>query len=206
MRGLPACGKSHTARELAGEHGVVCETDAYFHSEVGDDPEHYDYHEELLEESRRWNFERFARAVDAGAHPVVVDRGGGRSLETQKYARLAIEHGYEVRLAEPTSPWWNEIAVLLKYKRYTKPVLMEWAAVLTKMSRATHRVPETDIRRRMSRWKHDLTVQEILDFDPERGRARKRKRSTSRRDAEAASSGADPASDITAHATKTGSQ
>ena len=53
MRDLPACGKSHTARELVGEHGVVCETDAFFCSEVGDDPEHYDYRKELLEEARR---------------------------------------------------------------------------------------------------------------------------------------------------------
>ncbi len=175
MRGLPSCGKSHAARELAGEHGVVCETDAYFYSEVGDDPEKYDYRKELLEEARRWNFERFARAVDAGVHPIIVDRGAGRSLETQKYARHAIEHGYEVRLAEPTSAWWNEIAVLLKYKRYTKPILNQWSAILAKKSRATHRVPESKIRRRIARWKHDLTVEEILEFDPERERARKRK-------------------------------
>ncbi|MBI2479880.1 MAG: hypothetical protein HYV60_14985 [Planctomycetia bacterium] len=30
MRGLPACGKSHTTRRLAGEQGIVLETDHYF--------------------------------------------------------------------------------------------------------------------------------------------------------------------------------
>ena len=36
MRGLPCCGKSHTARKLAGDQGVVLETDEYFYHCVGD--------------------------------------------------------------------------------------------------------------------------------------------------------------------------
>jgi len=35
MRGLPSSGKSHTARQLAGQTGIVCETDA---GPAGDDP------------------------------------------------------------------------------------------------------------------------------------------------------------------------
>ena len=46
MRGLPACGKSHRARRLAGPDGVVLETDAYFYTQVGDDPASYDYRDE----------------------------------------------------------------------------------------------------------------------------------------------------------------
>lgn len=30
MRGLPACGKSHRAKRLAGDKGIVLETDQYF--------------------------------------------------------------------------------------------------------------------------------------------------------------------------------
>ncbi len=50
MRGLPACGKSFTARQLAGESGIVLETDQYFYAEVGEDPRRYDYDDELLPE------------------------------------------------------------------------------------------------------------------------------------------------------------
>ena len=57
MRGLPSSGKSHTARKLAGQTGIVCETDEYFYTHLGDDPARYDYRPELLEEARQWNFE-----------------------------------------------------------------------------------------------------------------------------------------------------
>ena len=54
MRGLPACGKSHRARRLAGADGVVLETDQYFYTQVGEDPGHYDYDKELLPRARQW--------------------------------------------------------------------------------------------------------------------------------------------------------
>lgn len=34
MRGLPGCGKSHRVKRLAGEQGVVMETDEYFQTSV----------------------------------------------------------------------------------------------------------------------------------------------------------------------------
>lgn len=63
MRGLPACGKSHTARRLAGERGIVLETDQYFYTQVGDDPAKYDYSEAMLPAAREWNLARFRDAV-----------------------------------------------------------------------------------------------------------------------------------------------
>ncbi|MCA9202230.1 MAG: AAA family ATPase, partial [Planctomycetales bacterium] len=66
MRGLPACGKSYTARRLAGATGVILETDQYFYLQVGDDPASYDYSEERLPAARQWNFNRFRRAIAAG--------------------------------------------------------------------------------------------------------------------------------------------
>lgn len=47
IRGLPSCGKSFTARKLAGDGGIVLETDQYFYTKVDDDPARYDYREEL---------------------------------------------------------------------------------------------------------------------------------------------------------------
>ncbi len=166
MRGLPCCGKSQTARRLAGAHGVVCETDAYFETEVGTDPNRYDYDAALLPTARAWNFERFCAAVDAGRSPVIVDRGNSLSAESQRYARYAVGNGYKVELREPDSPWWQEIRVLLKYKQITGVILVEWAKRLAEMSARGHRVPAHDIARKMSKWKWDLTVQEILDYAP----------------------------------------
>jgi len=166
MRGLPSSGKSHTADRLAGASGLVCETDAYFYQCVGEDPGSYDYRADLLDEARDWNFERFREGIGEGTSPIVVDRGNSLAPETQRYARYAIDHGYRVELREPDSEWWQEIRVLLKYKRHTWPVLRKWAEVLALLSSRTHRVPQAVIERRMARWRIGLTVQDILDLDP----------------------------------------
>jgi hypothetical protein len=164
MRGLPSCGKSYTAIRLAGEQGVVLETDQYFYTHVGDNPEVYDYDRRRLPDAREWNFQRFCEAVQASRSPVVVDRGNGLNLETQRYANFAVEHGYQVQLREPESEWWQEIRVLLKYKQQTREILDQWAERLAEISRGTHRVPVTTIRSWMRNWKWDLTVEQILEY------------------------------------------
>jgi len=169
MRGLPCCGKSYTARKLAGQTGVICETDEYFHTQVGQDPSEYDYQKNLLPLAQQWNFERFQEALRAGHSPIVVDRGNSFNLESHRYARLAADHGYRVELAEPESPWWQEIRVLLKYKSVTRPILYRWAEKLAEMSRAHHRVPESTIRRWMDHWRWDVTVEDILNYEPPDG-------------------------------------
>ncbi len=167
MRGLPGCGKSFTARRLAGPEGVVLETDQYFHTEVGDDPCHYDYRKELLPKAREWNFARFKEAISSSVSPIIVDRGNGLNLETRVYAAHAVEHSYEVQFAEPESPWWHELRVLLKYKDHVSDELLNtWAKRLANSTRAGHRVPSATIRRWMARWKFDLTVHDILALKP----------------------------------------
>ena len=163
MRGLPSCGKSRKARELAGLEGIVCETDEFFEVESGGKTV-YKYDADRLVEARDWNFQRFCDAATDGHFPIVVDRGNGLNLETQRYARFAVDHGYTVALAEPDSPWWQEIRVLLKYRPYTNPVLDDWADRLTQMNRRTHRTPEKTIRRWMAKWDNDVTVARILRY------------------------------------------
>lgn len=167
MRGLPACGKSHMARRLAGAEGLVLETDQYFYTQVGDDPASYDYSDELLPKARQWNFARFCAAIERDVSPIIVDRGNGLNPETREYAAYAVQHGYEVQLAEPDSSWWQELRVLLKYKHYVADELFDaWAKKLADATRDTHRVPTSTIRRWMSRWRYDLTIDDILDCEP----------------------------------------
>ncbi len=153
------------AREqLAGAMGMVCETDEFFHTQVGDSSKDYSYVADRQQEARDWNFDRFTLAVDANVSPVVVDRGNGLNMETQRYARYAVVAGYTVLIAEPDSPWWQEIRVLLKYKEYTMPVLEKWAETLAKKNRTTHRTPAKTIRRWMQNWRSDVTVDAILNY------------------------------------------
>ena len=165
MRGLPCTGKTFTARRLAGDSGLVCETDEFFHTQVGEDPAIYSYDPALMESAREWNFERFREAVERGVSPVVVDRGNGLGLESRRYAEYAREHGYRVALAEPESEWWGEIRVLLKYRPYTFPVLRAWAVKLAEMSQSTHRVPAEKVWSRMHTWRHGLRIEDIYRFD-----------------------------------------
>ena len=164
MRGLPSCGKSHTAKQLAGREGVICETDRFFYTQAGDQPVRYAYDIARLDEARRWNFERFSRAVGEGLSPIVVDRGNSLNLESHVYARLAADHGYCVELKEPDSPWWQEIRVLSKYKPLTLPILRGWARKLADLSLATHRVPASTIEHWMEHWKWDVSIKDILDY------------------------------------------
>lgn len=169
MRGLPSCGKSTKSKQLAGANGVICETDEYFYTEVGDDRKSYDYDASLIDVARNWNYDRFSRAVQDGVGFIVVDRGNGLNVESQRYALFAVEHGYRVELTEPDSEWWQEIKVLLRYKEETATILDRWAERLAKMNRQTHRTPAKTIRRWMSKWRSDLSVEQILRFQEPKG-------------------------------------
>ncbi len=168
MRGLPSCGKSHRSKQLAGTDGVICETDEFFFTQVGQDVKKFDYSSRRLQEARDWNYDRFVSAIDRLCSPIVVDRGNGLNLETQRYARYAIENGYSVSLAEPNSSWWQELRVLLKYKKHTGPVLDEWAKNLAKMNRSTHRTPSKTIRRWMQNWVTSISIESIMSYSEPR--------------------------------------
>ena len=167
MRGLPACGKTHTARKLAGDTGIVLETDEFFYTQVGTDYTTYDFSEDLLPAARRWVVERFQVAISRDVSPIVIDRGNGLNRESQVFARYALDHNYRAELREPESEWWQEIRVLLKYKEFTQPILDQWADRLAEISRGSHRVPAETIRSWMTSWRHDLTVEEILAYTPQ---------------------------------------
>jgi hypothetical protein len=162
MRGLPASGKSYTARRLAGAQGLVLETDEYFYSQVGLDPTRYDFSEDLLPAARQWILGRFVSAIEAGISPIVLDRGNGLNRETWQFARHAVDRGYRVELKEPESEWWQEIRVLLKAKEANKAALDRWAEVLADKTREHHRVPARKIREWMDSWRWNITVSDIL--------------------------------------------
>ena len=55
--------------------------------------------------------------------------------------------------------------VLLKYKESLDEKLFDaWAKKLAYSSRDTHRVPAKTIRDWMARWRHDLTIDDLLRY------------------------------------------
>jgi predicted kinase len=164
MRGLPSCGKSYTARKLAGTDGVICETDAFFDRIDEDGNLQYDYDEDRLEEAREWAYDKFRRAIDAGQSPVILDRGNSLCEDSAVLARYAADRGYKVVLQEPESEWWQEIRELLKYKRQIRLALDEWAERLYRKSRETHCVALAEIRRSMENFRPEVTIEDILEL------------------------------------------
>lgn len=78
---------------------------------------------------------------------------------------LAVACGDAVQLADPESLWWQELRVLLKYRRSVADELLDaWAGRLALITRAGHRIPAHSIRRWMRTWKSDLTVEDVLNF------------------------------------------
>ena len=107
----------------------------------------------------------FSRAIAAAVSPIVVDRGNGLNAETRRYAAFAVEHHYAVELKKPDSPWWLELRVLLEQPRTISDDQFDhWAERLAAASKSTHRVPVATIRQWMKAWRHDLTVNDILNY------------------------------------------
>lgn len=163
LRGLPACGKSRTAKNLAGKSGVICEEDQYYYSEVGDDPKAFDYDKRLVKDAEVWVEKIFYDAMDNDVSPIIIDQGNSRASGAKWYVKRAIKRGYKVVIKEADSPWWRCIRELLKDKEKNKEELMQWAKMLELVSRNIHQVSYKKIFHRMMRWENDITVEDILN-------------------------------------------
>jgi len=163
MRGLPSCGKTTRAKELAANGGLAFEFDEYFYTQIGEDHTHYDWSKDLLADARQWNVARITAALDQGISPIVIDDDNGLGKTTLSCVRHALKCGYQIEFREPQSPWWREIRQLLRDKQTNREALENWADKLTGLSRSTHRVPYESFLRRMEHWQDDLNVERIIE-------------------------------------------
>jgi len=166
MRGLPSCGKTTRAKELVQAGGTLIEFDAYFYTEVGEDPARYDWSTELLDQARTWNMQRIQTAVERRDALVVLDDNNALGRTTRFAAQLAHRAGYAIEFAEPNSPWWSSIRGLLADREKNREALQTWAQKLALLSRGTHRVSTGSFQRRMRAWRNDLSIEQLLASVP----------------------------------------
>lgn len=165
MIGLPSCGKTTKSRAMVRPGEALFEFDQFFYTEVGTDPEIYDWTRSLMGDAKRWNLERITEALDEGVSRVIVDSDNQAHAYTKLYVEHAVRLGYEVEFCEPDTIWWQEIRTLLRDKEKNAEQLDRWAQKLSHMSRGTHRVGVATFRRRIRHWIPDITVEHILAVD-----------------------------------------
>lgn len=165
MRGLPSCGKTTRARELVAKGGTHIEFDEYFYSQSGSEPKRYEWSSSKLGAARAWNMHRIEEAVRRRDALIVLDDDNALGRTTRFAVELAIEAGYRVEFAEPTSAWWRGIRSLLEDREANREALDQWAQKLALLSRGTHGLSSSTFRRRMARWRNDLSIDQILEFN-----------------------------------------
>ena len=146
MRGLPGCGKSFTAKKIAGKDGVVCEVDAWFEDSEGA----FRYKKQDVEFARASARARAREAMRDSVSAIVADRSCTDGKETKRYTELAKKYKYKIVYQEPDSPHWRAIKKQLESKTPDWNELRKWADVLAALNQ--HNVPSENIYKRMKRW------------------------------------------------------
>lgn len=166
MRGIQGTGKSYEARRIAGDEGVVCETDLFLRQLKKEKVPKKD----RMNEARKLNFKQFKKQVSRGEKLIVVDRGNGRGKWTKKYVVEAIKNDYNVKFAEPTSEAWKEIKILLKYKgaESIDAILLSWSHKLAAVQTNTHNVKAAKIYKSMMNFDINLTLEDIINYRPKK--------------------------------------
>lgn len=101
-RGIPGSGKSTLAKQLAGNSGIVLESDDYFMRNGK-----YVFDPEKRGEAHEWNQERCLEAMINGISPIVISNTNTMAVEAEPYVRMAISRGYKIRVEEPN--WHKEL-------------------------------------------------------------------------------------------------
>ena len=151
MRGLPGSGKSTLAKSIAANEttidsdkinfGVILSTDDFFL----DHENNYNFNPSLLGEAHEWNQKRAFSILEAKKHQkVIIDNTHVKAWEARPYVEMGLECGYEIQIMEPVTPWWIERNALELARRNT------------------HGVPLTVIKRMLSAWESNITVEMIL--------------------------------------------
>lgn len=170
MRGVPGSGKSYTAHKVLEELGGgdpkshIFSTDNFWipttiqlragGANVSAQAEKAEYTSTFdpnkLGFAHKTNYNNFVKAVDQGISPVIIDNTNVQRKAYQEYIDYAKKAGYQVRVQEPTSPWWQENSVYLKDKKRHAAELDNFAALL--FTKNSHGVPQHAIRKMLDRW------------------------------------------------------
>lgn len=136
MRGISGSGKSTLAKEL-GKNGIVLSTDDFFTVNGK-----YEYDPEGIEYAHWWNQNRVEKAMQKEISPIVVDNTNVEAWEMQPYVNKSLTYNYKIEIREPNTPWKFDSEELAK--------------------RNTHKVPKEFIEKMITKWKPNITIEDII--------------------------------------------
>lgn len=163
MRGLPSSGKSTRAKELSkGDASIICSADDFF----GETNEEY---------VKNWCIEELGNAhkkcrkdakmlMQRQVPLVIVDNTNTVFREMMPYFDMAVQYEYNVKIEEPTSPWWVEqIAPYLSDKRKNRQHLEKMCKFLTAKNAETHQVPLASMEKMMFRYSPNVVFGDLAN-------------------------------------------
>ena len=161
MRGIPSCGKSYRALELAnGNKDIICSADSFF----GNTPEEYakNWTPQKLGLAHKTCQNRVRKLMCEKSNLIIVDNTNTKMAECLPYMALADSYLYDsVIIEEPTSDWWvNQIKPFLSEREKNQAHLEKMCGFLAEKSKLTHHVPLDAIKRMMFRYEL-FTIDEL---------------------------------------------
>ena len=112
MRGVSGAGKSTEAARL-GRGGAVIGSDSFF---MQNGVYHFD--QKLLPQAHQSCINRVSEAMQQDVSPIVCDNTNLERWESKPYVELADRYGYQVRIAEPQTPWRLDVDELTRRNRH----------------------------------------------------------------------------------------
>ncbi|CAH1249594.1 CNP [Branchiostoma lanceolatum] len=118
MRGLPGCGKSSLAKQIADAYGntVVCSADSFRYVNGV-----YVFDRNKLQESHEKCRELARLSADSSINVLIVDNTNIRVWEFKYYLEIARRRQYTVVLVEPRTPWKWDVRELGKKNSHDVP-------------------------------------------------------------------------------------
>ena len=137
IRSPAGAGKSTLAKQLAGDTGVILESDEFFMQQGK-----YMFDIDKQIEAHHWNQDRCLEAMKNGISPIVIANTNTQAMEAEHYVRMAIGHGYKIRIEEPS---WH--------KDLKDPSTGKWNFDFLK-GRNLHGVPDDVLKKMIDRYEN----------------------------------------------------
>ena len=96
----------------------------------------------MISYAHQWNQIRAEDAMKKGVSPIVIDNTNVEAWEAKPYVEKGLQYGYDIKIAEPDTPWKFNAEELAK--------------------RNKHGVPKEVIEEMIEKWEPDITVEDIL--------------------------------------------